>query len=69
VITGVILLHPNGEQQEVLLAGIPREGESIRLANGVPGTALIVEHVLWMQGNAADPQPQVMLTVRPRDTR
>lgn len=61
----VTLTHPNGQREEVLLAGVPRKGESIRLIDGTTsGPALIVEHVLWMQGGRSDPEPTVMIVVR-----
>ena len=65
--TPVTVSYPNGQQQEVLLAGVPRVGESIRLANGAPGATLIVLHVLWLQADGRDPAPQVIVEVRPRD--
>jgi len=65
--TAVTISYPSGQQQEVLLAGVPRVGESIRLVNGTPGSTLIVLHVLWLQADATDPTPQVIVEVRPRD--
>jgi len=61
----VTLSHPNGQQQEVILAGVPRKGESIRLTNGLTDPALMVEHVLWMEGKLRGDEPQVVLIVRP----
>jgi len=61
----VTLSHPNGQQQDVLLAGVPRKGESIRLRNGVTDPALMVEHVLWMEGQDRSGEPSVVLVVRP----
>lgn len=62
----VVLTYPNGQQTEVLLAGVPRVGESIRLRNGRTSTPpLVVEHVLWMEGEDSPPEPSVIVSVRP----
>lgn len=61
----VVLLHPNGQRQEVLLAGVPRTGDHVRLINGVSGPSLVVEHVLWMEDRGAAPDPSVIVVVRP----
>lgn len=58
----LIVLFPNGVRQEVLLAGVPRVGEHIRLKNGPEAVALIVEHVLWMEVST---EPVVIISVRP----
>lgn len=58
----VIVSYPNGQQQEVLLAGVPRVGERVRLRNGAPSPQLIVEYVLWVEGER---EPQVIVGVRP----
>ena len=58
----VILRHANGADQEVLLAGIPRIGELIRLRNGPTSPSYVVEHVLWLEGS---PEPSVVIVVRP----
>ncbi len=63
----VTLSHPNGQRQEVLLAGVPRVGETIRLRNGFTNPSLLVESITWMQGDARDPEPTVLIIVRPRD--
>ncbi len=65
--TTVTISYPNGAQEEVLLSGVPREGETIRLANGAPGVTLVVLHVLWLQATAREVEPQVIVEVRPRD--
>lgn len=62
----VELSFANGQRQEVLLAGVPRAGESIRLSNGAQTPSLIVEHVLWMEGSGNSPEPSVIVVVRPR---
>jgi len=62
-VTLVILLYPDGQRREVILAGVPRAGETIRLAAG-NGPPLVVEHVLWMQA-ANGHEPAVLISVRP----
>jgi hypothetical protein len=50
----VILLYPDGQRREVILAGIPVKGDTIRLASDP--RSLVVEHRLWMEsGNGAEP--------------
>ncbi len=61
----VVLSHPNGQRQEVLLAGVPRIGDHVRLANGATAPSLVVEHVLWMEAVQVPPEPQVIVSVRP----
>ena len=62
----VTLSYPGGEQEEILLAVVPRKGELIRTDNG-PGTApLIVEYVMHMEGRGDPPSPKVVIGVRPR---
>ena len=63
--TEVTLSYPNGERQEVLLSDVPRKGDSIRLKNGAGGPALMVEHVLWLEGRGQPPDPIVLVMVRP----
>jgi hypothetical protein len=60
----VLLLYPNGQRQDILLAGIPRVGEHVRLANGPDTRSLVVEHVLWLEGSGRSPDPEVILSVR-----
>jgi hypothetical protein len=62
----VIVQYPNGQRKEVLLAGVPRVGEQIRLGNGAPAPSLIVDQVLWMDADTRDPEPQVLIRVTPR---
>ena len=57
----VILLYPDGQREEVILAGVPREGETIRLNNH--GKPLTVEHVLWMEASNGH-EPAVLVSVR-----
>lgn len=61
----VTIVHPNGERQEVLLAGVPGVGHHVRLSNGVPSTTLVVEHVLWVEGSGRAAEPDVIVVVRP----
>ncbi len=56
----VILLYPNGQRKEVILSGIPRKDETIRLRNG---EVLNVEHVLHMEANNGV-EPDALVSVR-----
>lgn len=67
--TTVVISYPNGDRDEVLLAGVPRAGDSIRLTNGRPGATLLVLHVLWIAPDTKEPGPQVVIEVRDRDAR
>jgi hypothetical protein len=59
-VINVILLYPDGMRKEVILSGIPRERETIRLRSG---EVLNVEHVLHMEsGNGIE--PDVLISVR-----
>lgn len=60
----VMLLYPNGQRQDVLLAGVPRTGEHIRLDNGPSSLSLVVEHVMWVEGHGRSPEPEVIVSVR-----
>jgi hypothetical protein len=53
----------------VLLAGVPRKGEQIRLPNGIDGPALVVEHVLWMGAPDTSNEPDVIVVVRPHPSQ
>jgi hypothetical protein len=57
----VILLYPDGQRREAVLAGVPRNGETVRLKDD--RALLVIEHVLWMEAsNGAE--PSVLLSVR-----
>jgi hypothetical protein len=62
----VILSQRGLQNREVLLAGVPRVGETIQLVNGRATTRLSVEHVLWQEGSPSEPTPSVVVVVRPR---
>ena len=63
----VIISFPNGNRQEVLLAGVPRVGESIRLRDrSSDSPSLIVEHILWQEGRGNPPDPDIIVVVRER---
>jgi hypothetical protein len=63
----VVLAYPNGRQREVLLAGVPRVGEHIRLADSkVDEPSLEVDFVLWSEGEGRNPDPTVVVSVHPR---
>jgi hypothetical protein len=64
----VLLLYPNGVRQDIVLAGVPRVGEQIRLRlnNGSPSTpSMVVTHVLWIEGEGRAPEPEVIVSVAP----
>lgn len=65
--TTVTISFPNGNRQEVLLSGVPRVGESIRLRDrSSDSPSLLVEHVLWQEGLGNPPDPDVIVVVRER---
>jgi hypothetical protein len=59
--------------QEMLLSGVPRQGDHIRRPNGKPGqnTDLIVEQVTWTEGQGRGIEPETIISVReyPPDRR
>jgi hypothetical protein len=57
----VILLYPDGQRREVILEGIPRMGETIRLRCG---DVLNVEHVLHMEASGHEREPTALISVR-----
>ena len=57
----LILTFPSGRNQAILLAGVPRVAEHIRLMNG---PLLVVEHILWMEGEGSAPDPTIVIAVR-----
>jgi len=62
----VCIVHPNGQRQEVLLAGTPRRGDHIRLSEGSPTEpSLVVEQVLWQEARKGQLEPYVIIVVRP----
>ncbi len=62
----VCIVHPNGNRQEVILSGVPRVGEGIRLKNGRDSmSSLMVEYVMWEEG-ANGREPTVLASVRQR---
>ena len=65
----VTLLYPNGRERQVLLLEVPHEGELIQSNNGVSEPLLIVDQVMWAEGNSTPPRPSVIVSVRPRDER
>lgn len=62
----LILTFPSGRNQAILLAGVPRVAEHIRLMNG---PLLVVEHILWMEGEGLAPDPTVIVAVREYEVR
>ena len=62
----VIISHPNGQQQEVILAGVPRVNDHIRLSDADKAApALVVDFVLWQEGNGGSMEPTVVVVVHP----
>jgi hypothetical protein len=57
----VILLYPDGQRKEVILGGVPREGDRIRLR--AAAQPLVVEQVLWMEADNGI-EPAVLVSVR-----
>jgi hypothetical protein len=57
----VILLYPDGQRKEVILAGVPRVGETVRLKGD--RHPLVIEHVLWMESSNGQ-EPAVLVSVR-----
>jgi hypothetical protein len=62
----VTLAYPSGQTREVLLAGVPRFGEHIRVKNGPEAPSLVVELVTWVEGTENPPEPTVIVAVRAR---
>ncbi len=61
----VQISHPDGTRQEILLAGVPRVGEGIKLRNHTPnGIALVVDYVMWTEGGPRGQDPQVIAVVK-----
>jgi hypothetical protein len=63
----VVLSYPNGTREEVLLAGVPRKDELIPAGANESGPSLRVLEVLWLRATARNPEPDVIVRVRPRD--
>jgi hypothetical protein len=63
----VILLYPNNRRQEVMLAGVPREGERIALDNNGSAPTLVVDQVTWLEGEGRAPDPEVVISVHVAD--
>ena len=63
----VILRHPNGQLQEVVLDGIPAVGDDVRPNDGPNQPALRVIHRLFVEfDQAKDKDAKVILVVQPR---
>ncbi len=60
--TLVILLYPDGQRREAILAGVPHVGETVRL-KGSREPLLVVEHVLWMESSNGH-EPVALVSVR-----
>lgn len=59
----------NGKHQNVILAGVPREGDEIQLSNANGGDPIIrkVVGVLWVEGDDRNDEPSIIIHVRVRD--
>lgn len=63
----VVLKFKNGGQREIVLAGVPRRDDHIRLRDARE-PSLVVEHVLWLEGGNGFPEtPSVIVAVRNAD--
>lgn len=62
----VTVSYPSGATREILLAGVPRVGDHIRVKNGPDAPPLVVETVTWIEGDGDAPEPIVIITVRAR---
>ena len=61
----VILTYPNGQQQQVTLAGVPRTGDHVRITENLLGApSLIVDLVLWLEAGEGRAYPTVVCVVR-----
>ena len=61
----VILTYPNGQQQQVTLAGVPRAGDHIRITENLLGApSLVVELVMWSEAGEGRAYPTVVCVVR-----
>lgn len=62
--TPIVLFYPNGQREEVVLSGVPRVGDHVRIRNGRGTTPdLIVDAVLWMEAFLPPPNPSVVVIV------
>jgi hypothetical protein len=59
----VILLYPDGQRREVILATIPVEGDTIRLKDD--RQTLVVEHRLLMEAGNNGAEAIALISVRP----
>jgi hypothetical protein len=67
-VNGLILLFPNGDSRPIVLKGVPRVGETIRLKpepdlEPAEPQQLEVEHVLWLEADVGA-EPTVLLSVK-----
>jgi hypothetical protein len=62
----VVLSYPNQQTQEILLLGVPRVGEHIRLQNGVglSSRSLAVIGVQWVESPERGSGPSVLVFVQ-----
>ena len=64
-VISVELVYPTGARRDVLLADVPRVGESIRPRDANANTpSFVVDHVLWLEGGVDAPEPSVVVVVR-----
>jgi hypothetical protein len=66
-VIAITLLYPNNVREEVVVAGVPRVGEHIRMSNASAASAtLVVDYVLWIaRGEGGGVAPSVIISVRP----
>lgn len=59
------LSFPDHQTQDIVLLGVPRVGEKVRLRNGTYARSLVVLDVLWIEGARRGEEPSVLVFVQP----
>lgn len=65
----VTLSFPDHEEEDVVLADVPRKGDRIRLRNGRSTGALVVTDVLWQEAPERGAGPSVIVFVKIENDR
>jgi len=61
-----VIISQGGQRREVILSGVPRVNEHIRLSTDELGDpSLVVDDVLWTEGNGKGVGPEVVVLVHP----
>lgn len=58
----IVIAFPDHHEQELLLAGVPRVGDRIRLINGTVQT-WVVREILWLEADGREEAPSVIVSV------